>query len=87
MGGGMLTRGPAPRRRGQLREAAVALGARYAPDWSDACTHLLCAFPNTPKHRCAFTALAARAALRSERSRVHGASARLFKASRSQLGL
>lgn len=36
--------------RGQLRESASEMGARYEPDWSPDCTHLVCAFPNTPKY-------------------------------------
>ncbi|XP_030330812.1 DNA repair protein XRCC1 [Strigops habroptila] len=35
--------------RGQLRAAAVAMGATYSPDWTPRCTHLVCAFPRTPK--------------------------------------
>ncbi|XP_014117888.1 PREDICTED: DNA repair protein XRCC1 [Pseudopodoces humilis] len=35
--------------RAQLRSAAAGLGARYRPDWSDDCTHLVCAFARTPK--------------------------------------
>nr|WRQ97962.1 slime protein [Eoperipatus sp.] len=27
------------------------MGAKYKPDWEDSCTHLICAFANTPKHR------------------------------------
>ncbi|XP_063385328.1 DNA repair protein XRCC1 [Cydia fagiglandana] len=38
-------------RRARLRDAAVAMGARFERDWSPACTHLICAFPNTPKLR------------------------------------
>ena len=37
--------------RAQLREQALSLGARYAPQWLSGCTHLICAFPNTPKYR------------------------------------
>lgn len=37
--------------RATLREKASKLGARYKPDWDDSCTHLVCAFANTPKHR------------------------------------
>eukprot|EP00960_Hanusia_phi_P012802 373718-Hanusia_phi.AAC.1 len=37
--------------RAQLREQALALGAQYAPQWTTGCTHLICAFPNTPKYR------------------------------------
>ncbi|XP_059728836.1 LOW QUALITY PROTEIN: DNA repair protein XRCC1 [Haemorhous mexicanus] len=35
--------------RGHLRAAATALGAEYRPDWTPECTHLVCAFPRTPK--------------------------------------
>lgn len=35
--------------RADLREAALAMGAKYRPDWGPGCTHLVCAFPNTPK--------------------------------------
>ena len=35
--------------RGRLRELALEMGAKYEPDWSDSCTHLICAFANTPK--------------------------------------
>ena len=27
--------------RGELRDKATALGARYAPDWGPSCTHLM----------------------------------------------
>ncbi|XP_064296391.1 LOW QUALITY PROTEIN: DNA repair protein XRCC1 [Phalacrocorax carbo] len=35
--------------RSRLRAAALALGASYRPDWTPDCTHLVCAFPRTPK--------------------------------------
>ncbi|XP_071441192.1 DNA repair protein XRCC1 isoform X2 [Hetaerina americana] len=35
--------------RGELRSKALEMGAKYKPDWNDSCTHLVCAFPNTPK--------------------------------------
>ncbi|XP_062486037.1 DNA repair protein XRCC1-like, partial [Pezoporus occidentalis] len=35
--------------RGQLRAAAVAMGAEYSPDWTTRCTHLVSAFSRTPK--------------------------------------
>ncbi|XP_063364783.1 DNA repair protein XRCC1 [Cydia amplana] len=38
-------------RRARLRDAAVAMGARFERDWNPTCTHLICAFPNTPKLR------------------------------------
>ncbi|ODM91801.1 DNA repair protein XRCC1, partial [Orchesella cincta] len=37
--------------RGQIRDKAVEMGARYKADWDRTCTHLLCAFINTPKFR------------------------------------
>ncbi|CAH1637121.1 unnamed protein product [Spodoptera littoralis] len=40
-------------RRAAVRRAALALGARLQPAWGPACTHLICAFPNTPKLRAA----------------------------------
>ncbi|XP_016149815.1 DNA repair protein XRCC1-like [Sinocyclocheilus grahami] len=36
--------------RGELRDKALALGARYRPDWTPDSTHLICAFANTPKY-------------------------------------
>ncbi|KAL7743719.1 hypothetical protein ACLKA6_016782 [Drosophila palustris] len=36
--------------RGDLRAKAVALGAKYKADWEAGCTHLICAFKNTPKY-------------------------------------
>ncbi|GBP58963.1 DNA repair protein XRCC1 [Eumeta japonica] len=36
-------------RRSNLRNAALAMGARYEKDWMPRCTHLVCAFSNTPK--------------------------------------
>ena len=35
--------------RGELRAKALDMGARYEADWSTKCTHLVCAFTNTPK--------------------------------------
>lgn len=35
--------------RGDIRNRALELGARYKPDWDNTCTHLICAFTNTPK--------------------------------------
>ena len=35
--------------RGQIREKALSMGAKYKPDWDKSCTHLICAFANTPK--------------------------------------
>ncbi|XP_026861149.2 DNA repair protein XRCC1 isoform X1 [Electrophorus electricus] len=36
--------------RGELRDKALAMGARYRPDWTPDSTHLICAFANTPKY-------------------------------------
>ncbi|XP_060664931.1 DNA repair protein XRCC1 [Drosophila nasuta] len=36
--------------RADLRAKAVALGAKYKADWEAGCTHLICAFRNTPKY-------------------------------------
>ncbi|KAH8264754.1 hypothetical protein KR044_013429 [Drosophila immigrans] len=36
--------------RADLRAKAVALGAKYKADWEPGCTHLICAFRNTPKY-------------------------------------
>ena len=35
--------------RGVVRGAGLELGARYEGEWSSRCTHLVCAFTNTPK--------------------------------------
>jgi len=35
--------------RSELRSKATAMGAVYNDDWDEDCTHLICAFPNTPK--------------------------------------
>lgn len=35
--------------RGEIRQKAVDMGARYHGDWNSSCTHLVCAFTNTPK--------------------------------------
>ncbi|CAF3068230.1 unnamed protein product [Rotaria socialis] len=35
--------------RSQLRNKAVSMGATYSDDWNEKCTHLISAFPNTPK--------------------------------------
>jgi len=37
--------------RSQLRDKLLAMGAKYKPDWNNTCTHLICAFYNTPKFR------------------------------------
>ncbi|XP_060756530.1 DNA repair protein XRCC1 isoform X2 [Neoarius graeffei] len=36
--------------RGELRDKALSMGAKYRPDWSPDSTHLICAFANTPKY-------------------------------------
>ncbi|CAH1174148.1 unnamed protein product [Phaedon cochleariae] len=35
--------------RANLRTMALSMGAKYKADWDSTCTHLICAFPNTPK--------------------------------------
>ncbi|XP_078381815.1 DNA repair protein XRCC1-like [Oculina patagonica] len=35
--------------RGNLRDKALQMGAQYRQDWGKGCTHLICAFANTPK--------------------------------------
>jgi len=35
--------------RGEIRQKGLEMGARYRKDWDDSCTHLICAFANTPK--------------------------------------
>jgi DNA-repair protein XRCC1 len=30
---------------------ALDMGAKYRQDWGTGCTHLVCAFKNTPKYR------------------------------------
>uniref|UniRef100_A0A4P6DA16 Putative dna repair protein panstrongylus lignarius n=1 Tax=Rhodnius prolixus TaxID=13249 RepID=A0A4P6DA16_RHOPR len=35
--------------RSELRNKALAMGARYEANWNHNCTHLICAFRNTPK--------------------------------------
>ncbi|KAJ8719280.1 hypothetical protein PYW08_011455 [Mythimna loreyi] len=37
--------------RAQVRATALALGAQVQRDWGPTATHLICAFPNTPKLR------------------------------------
>ncbi|XP_035677969.1 DNA repair protein XRCC1-like [Branchiostoma floridae] len=37
--------------RASLRDKAMEMGAAYKPDWDPTCTHLVCAFPNTPKYQ------------------------------------
>lgn len=36
-------------KRSDLREKGIEMGARYKPDWDSTCTHLICAYDNTPK--------------------------------------
>ncbi|XP_052870138.1 DNA repair protein XRCC1 [Anopheles cruzii] len=36
--------------RGTIRSQALAMGAKYRPDWDSSCTHLICAYKNTPKY-------------------------------------
>lgn len=36
--------------RGELREKALDMGAKYRSDWTPDSTHLICAFANTPKY-------------------------------------
>uniref|UniRef100_A0A7N6B1N3 DNA repair protein XRCC1 n=1 Tax=Anabas testudineus TaxID=64144 RepID=A0A7N6B1N3_ANATE len=36
--------------RGEIREKALDMGAKYRPDWTPDSTHLICAFANTPKY-------------------------------------
>lgn len=35
--------------RGNLRDKALQMGAQFRQDWGKGCTHLICAFANTPK--------------------------------------
>ena len=35
--------------RGDIRQKAIEMGAKYRGDWDNTCTHLVCAFVNTPK--------------------------------------
>uniref|UniRef100_A0A8C4QIK6 DNA repair protein XRCC1 n=1 Tax=Eptatretus burgeri TaxID=7764 RepID=A0A8C4QIK6_EPTBU len=37
--------------RAEIRDKAVSMGAKYMPDWGPNCTHLICAFANTPKYQ------------------------------------
>ncbi|GIX84526.1 DNA repair protein XRCC1 [Caerostris extrusa] len=36
--------------RGEIRDKALEMGAKYKGDWDNSCTHLICAFINTPKY-------------------------------------
>jgi DNA-repair protein XRCC1 len=36
-------------RRSELRQKALDMGAKYNADWDNSCTHLVCAYINTPK--------------------------------------
>merc|ERR1712059_215298 len=35
--------------RAEIRQKGLAMGAKYVGDWNSSCTHLICAFINTPK--------------------------------------
>ena len=35
--------------RGDIRKKALDMGGKYSADWDNTCTHLICAFVNTPK--------------------------------------
>merc|ERR1719309_608564 len=35
--------------RGEIRGKGLEMGAKYKGDWDKECTHLICAFANTPK--------------------------------------
>ena len=35
--------------RGEIRKKGLEMGAKYCGDWNSSCTHLVCAFANTPK--------------------------------------
>ncbi|KAF7261907.1 hypothetical protein EG68_00875, partial [Paragonimus skrjabini miyazakii] len=37
--------------RNEVRKKALDLGATFRQNWSTDCTHLICAFPNTPKFK------------------------------------
>ncbi|KAJ6634702.1 DNA repair protein XRCC1, partial [Pseudolycoriella hygida] len=37
--------------RATIRQQALDMGAKYKPDWESSCTHLICAFKNTPKYQ------------------------------------
>ena len=36
--------------RSEIRNKGIEMGAKYKPNWDSSCTHLICAFPNTPKY-------------------------------------
>ncbi|CAL1277242.1 unnamed protein product [Larinioides sclopetarius] len=36
--------------RSEIRDKAIEMGAKYKGDWDGTCTHLICAFINTPKY-------------------------------------
>jgi len=38
-------------RRSDLRDMTLEMGAKYRSDWDSSCTHLICAFTNTPKYQ------------------------------------
>ncbi|XP_071959331.1 DNA repair protein XRCC1-like isoform X2 [Antedon mediterranea] len=37
--------------RSDIRDKALEMGAKYKGDWGKGCTHLICAFANTPKYQ------------------------------------
>ncbi|KAH8292717.1 hypothetical protein KR018_004168 [Drosophila ironensis] len=37
--------------RAMIRETAMNMGAEYKSNWGPGCTHLICAFKNTPKYK------------------------------------
>ena len=37
--------------RSNIRDAGLKMGARYEGSWNDRCSHLVCAFANTPKFK------------------------------------
>jgi len=37
--------------RSEIRCKAMSMGAQYRSDWTKDCTHLVCAFPHTPKYQ------------------------------------
>ncbi|XP_075675902.1 DNA repair protein XRCC1 [Dermatophagoides pteronyssinus] len=36
--------------RAELKRKAIEMGAHYEPEWNSNCTHLICAFKDTPKY-------------------------------------
>ncbi|KAJ8034925.1 DNA repair protein XRCC1 [Holothuria leucospilota] len=37
--------------RGEIRDKGLKMGAKYEANWGPGCTHLICAFVNTPKYQ------------------------------------